>query len=282
MRNIVRLAALGAVTLALAAPLGAQEWRSFTSARQLWGEKELDVRITYGAGKLRIDPADSGILYTLDLRYDERHFTPKAVYTRDGGRLEVGIEGRGNTRRIRNVSDQSTATLRLNPGVASRLRMEFGAGEADLNLGGMALRSLDLATGASDTKVRFDSPNPMTADRVTLKAGAASLVATGLGNARTSRFEFEGGVGSTTLEFSGDLDRDADVTAKMGIGSLVLRFPRSAGVRVQRSSFLTSFDAGGLERQGNAHVSRNWDTAEHRISVSVEAALGSISIEWID
>jgi hypothetical protein len=282
MRNPTTLATAAALALVLSTPVGAQEWRNFSSARQMWGEEQIDVRLSYGAGRLKVDPSEDGFLYRVDIRYDQRHFTPKATYSQDDGRLEVAIEGRRQARRIRDISDASTASLGINPEVPTRLRMEFGAGEADLNLGGMSVRSLDLATGASDTRLRFASPNRIAADHVRLQAGAASLVATGLGNARASRYEFEGGVGSTTLDFSGEWDRDARVSAKMGIGSLVLRFPRGSGVRVQRSSFLTSFDGGGLERQGNAHVSRNWESAAHRIDVSVEAALGSISIEWID
>jgi hypothetical protein len=68
----------------------------------------------------------------------------------------------------------------------------------------------------------------------------------------------------------------------LGIGSLTLRFPRSLGVRITKNSFLTSFDSSGMIRRGNAFYSRSWDTAPHKLSLDVSAALGSIQVEWID
>jgi hypothetical protein len=104
----------------------------------------------------------------------------------------------------------------------------------------------------------------------------------GLGNARAARYSFQGGVGETTLDFGGEWTRSATASAELGIGSLTLRFPRSLGVRITKNSFLTSFDSSGMIRRGNAFYSRNWDTAPHKLSLDVSAALGSIQVEWID
>ncbi|MBA2571707.1 MAG: hypothetical protein H0V06_01580 [Gemmatimonadetes bacterium] len=53
-------------------------------------------------------------------------------------------------------------------------------------------------------------------------------------------------------------------------------------MRITKNSFLTSFDSSGMTRRGNAFYSRNWDTAPHKLSLDVSAALGSIQVEWID
>ncbi|HEV2129484.1 MAG TPA: hypothetical protein VGR27_00185 [Longimicrobiaceae bacterium] len=45
---------LAAAGLSLAAPVEAQSWRTLTSTRQLQGEKELDVQVSYAAGTLEI------------------------------------------------------------------------------------------------------------------------------------------------------------------------------------------------------------------------------------
>ncbi len=50
-RRIARIGVtLAAVTLAAASTLEAQRLRTVTTSRQLGRERELDVRITYGAG----------------------------------------------------------------------------------------------------------------------------------------------------------------------------------------------------------------------------------------
>lgn len=278
MREAARVLAAGLAAAALAAaPAGAQEWRTVTSARQLQGEQALDVRVEYGAGRLTVGPAADGLLYRMQLRYDERMVHPVSEY-RDGV-LRLGVESSRRNQRIRRGG---TAAIGLVPTVPTALRLDFGAGEAEVELGGMAVRRLDVSTGASETRLRFSESNRVDAEAVAISAGAASVRATGLGNARAAAYRFDGGVGDVTLGFDGAWTRDATLDVEMGLGSLTLRFPRGLGVRIRKDSFLTSFSPSGMVRRGDAWYSRDWDTAEHRLTVDIQAALGSIDVQWTD
>lgn len=277
-------------TLLLAALLGAaataeaQSWRTVTSARQAaGGEEALDVQVEYGAGRLTVGPASRPLLYQLRVRYDEEQFAPVTAYDPVTGRLRLGVRGRGGKgAKVSRVSDESSAAVHLSREVPLALDLKFGAGEADVDLGGMSIRSLRVSTGASETRISFGSPNRVPADAVRIEAGAASLRASGLGNARAARFQFEGGVGETTLDFDGAWTRSATATVQMGIGSLRLRLPRDLGVKIVKQSFMTRFDADGLVKRGGAHYSRNWESAPYRLTISIEAALGSIDVDWIE
>ncbi len=259
----------------------AQEWRSITSARQIQNRSPLDVQIRYGAGELRLEPVESPMLYRMEMRYDERHFSPVTAYDPDRRTLRLGTESREERRGRMNVRDGGRATIALTREVPLDLDLQFGAGEADIDLGGLSLRRVSISTGASETKVRFSARNPIAADQIRIEAGAASLEVTGLANTRAERINFQGGVGSTILDFSGEWTRSATAAVQIGVGSVVIRVPRGVGVRVSRSSFLTSFDAEGLTRQGNNFFSGDWETATHRLDLSVNAAFGSVRIEWI-
>ena len=276
-RGALLLALAGAVAGASAAE--AQDWRTMTSARQLWGTQPVEVEVEYGAGELEIGQAAGGMLYSMELRYDEEQAVPVAEFDSASRRLKLGASSRRGNRKVR---EGSTAKIALSDRVPLDLGLHFGAGEATLNLGGLRLQRLDVETGASETTIRIDRPNPIRAREVDLSAGAAELEVIGLGNLRAERIRFQGGVGATTLDFGGAWAADATASVQMGMGSLVLRFPRSLGVRVSRSSFLTSFDAEGMVRRDGSYFSANWDRAEHKLVVDVEAALGSIEIEWID
>lgn len=285
MRNpIARAVALSVAALLLvsAGPAAAQKWRTVNSSRQVWNEKQLDVRVDYAAGRLRVAPSESALLYQVELRYDESVFTPVTEYSPEAGRLRVAVRGQRDGVRMKNIAQEARATLSLSPTVPLDLEMSFGAGEADLDLGGLSLRRLDLSTGASETRVRFSTPNRAVADRIDLRAGVSDFRATGLGNANASRFTFEGGVGSTTLDFGGRWSRSASGSIHIGMGSLDLRFPRALGVKIVKNSFLTTFDSSGLVKRGDAFYSRNWDTAEHQLTLTIDAGMGSIDIRWID
>ena len=257
----------------------AQNWREIRSSRQLWDEQQLDVRVEYAAGRLEVRPTEEKLLYQLDMRYDEEHFTPVIRYDREEGALRLGVRGE---REEFDLSDGNHASLALTPTVPLDLRLRFGAGEADIDLGGLSLRDVDIATGASETRISFDQPNRIPAERVAVSAGAAELELTGLGNARAEHFEFRGGIGETTLDFSGAWDRNAIASIKVGVGSLILRLPRELGVKMVRNSFLTSTDAPGMTKRDGAYYSRNWESASHRLTLNIDAALGSIQVKWID
>jgi hypothetical protein len=273
--------ALLAAALAGAAPASAQSLTTMKSARQLWDEKPVAVSVEYGAGTLTVLPASKSMLYEMEVRYDPRQYTPVTDFDRDQRRLQLGVRSAEKGRNRIEGKEGSRASISLSREVPLDLTLQFGAGDADIDLGGMRLRKLDLSTGASETKLRFSAPNPISAQEVQLRAGAAELTVSGLGNARAEHLSFEGGVGSTTLDFSGEWNRNATATVQMGVGSVSLRLPRNLGVRINRSSFLSSFDAPGLVKRDGSYFSSNWDSAAHQLTVDVNAAFGSIDIEWI-
>lgn len=275
------LRAAAVVVLAAAAPVEAQTLKSVTSARQLQGERHLDAELRFGAGRLRVAPGPANLLYRMELRYDDRTFRPLTDYDRASGTLRLGLENlrrRGETR----LDDEQRATIALSPSVATALDLEFGAGEAEVELGGMALESLDLSTGASETRVSFSTPNRVDARSIRLEAGAAEIRVEKLGNARAERFVFKGGVGEATLDFTGAWTRSATASIDMGLGQVTLRLPRGLGVRITKDSFLASFEHGGMIRRGNAWYSRGYDEARTKLDIEIDAALGAIEVEWVD
>ena len=280
-RRLVRAAAVTLAALTWGTGATAQSWRTMTSARQLAGTGPVKVRVEYGSGRLELRPAEKPMLYRMETRYDESQFSPVSTFSQESRLLQLGVRAKEG-RRGMGAKTGSHATISLTREVPIDLDLDFGAGEAQIDLGGMRLQRLELSTGASETRVRFDQPNPIRADRIQINAGAAELEVRGLGNARADRVEFNGGVGSTVLDFSGAWQGNGIASVKMGIGSVVLRLPRSLGVRVDRSSFLTSFDAKGLVRRDGSYFSANWGSARNKLTIDVEAALGSIEIEWVD
>jgi hypothetical protein len=103
-----------------------------------------------------------------------------------------------------------------------------------------------------------------------------------LGNLNTERIEIDAGVGEIDLAFTGDWQQNARISVDMGLGSLILRFPRGLGVRLDRDTFLTSLDSQGLVKDGDSYYSLDYEDAEYQITVDVDAAFGSIRVAWVD
>ncbi len=262
-----------------ASALPGQEWRNVTVSRQYSGESDMRVRVRYGAGRLSITPGEGGSLYKMELRYDEETFEPVAEYEED--RLELGIRSIRKNINWPKGRDSGEMSLSLSPGVPMDLDLEFGAVRADVDLGGLQMTRLDLSTGASESRVDISEPNPIRMESAGFEVGAADFHIRNLGNLNADAITVDAGVGNVVLDFRGEWRSNADVSVDMGLGALELRFPEGLGVRVVKNTFLTSLDSEGLVKRGDSFYSLDWEEAEYRVTVTVDAAFGSIDIIWI-
>jgi hypothetical protein len=271
--------AAGGLLTATADAAVAQSWRTMTVSRQAADVGSLEVRVRYAVGEVRLRSIGDGLLYRMELRYDEDAMDPVAAF--DGRRLELGVDSRGRSLNVGRNRKAGSMRVDLGRGVPMTLGLELGAVEADLDLGGLSLVGLDLATGASASRLDVSTPNPSHMPSAKLQVGAADFTARRVGNLNADRLEVSAGVGQIELDFSGHWQRDLDVLVEMGVGSLELRFPEGIGVRLVKQSFLTALDSQGLIKRGDAYLSPDWDEAAHRITVDIKAAFGSIDVVWI-
>ena len=271
---------------ALVPPLAAQSWRTVTSARQLHGERELNVTIQYGVGRFRLGPASSSQLYRMELRYDEDRFIPVREYSAAAHSITLGVRGREGTRvSIRDTrrSEQTPSMdVALTPDVPLVLEMNLGAVEAAVELGGLAVRRATYRTGASESRLHWSAPNPVACEELRMEAGAAEFTASGLGNSNCAALRFDGGLGEITLDFNGSWRNSMDASVNMGIGSLQLRLPRNVGVAVTVSRFLASFDGAGFTKRGNTYYSPNYNESRQRLTLHISTSIGGIEVAWID
>lgn len=272
-----KLVAAAVLMLAAPATVAGQDWRSVSYFRQVAGEDLLQVEVEYGAGKLQIRPAPERTLYRANLRYDADAFRPVSTYR--NGRLRLGVDGgRMSGRNLK----AGNLELSLGSGVPLDLSLKFGAAEANLELGGLRIREASISTGASQTRLTFSQPNPEVCKALVLEVGAAQFRAIGLANLNAERLRVSGGVGEVTLDFTGEWRTNMTADIEMGLGALTLRVPRGIGVRVQKGGLLAGFDSEGLIKRGDAYFSENWEEADRRLTVNVDAALGSIKMAWVD
>jgi hypothetical protein len=287
MRSSVVVALAVALAATMAPQAAGQTWRTEAKARQRRGQEFLDVKVTYAVGRFELRRGPDRLLYRLDSRYDEEVFILHSNYleSESRGDLRVEIDDLGEVD-FGDLKDYDyeggNLTLDLSGAIPLALDLQMGAVEAELDLGGLRLQRISLQTGASDTRVSFSEPNREAAEFCTFKAGAAALRVEGLGNSGCRRMSVSGGVGTLVLDFSGEWDYDATGDINVGLGTVEISVPAELGVRIEKSTFLMSFDAPGFVKQdGGVWLSRNWDTAENRLTLSVSGVLGGVEIDRI-
>ena len=275
MRSTILMMLLSA---AAASAAQAQSMRSVTMSRQLEENAEIQVSVEYGVGRFSVRSVGEGLLYRMHLRYDEDRFEPVAEYA--GHSLDVGLE---SIRRSRTRGDWESGELHLElaRGVPMQLDLEFGAVRAELDLGGLALTDLDLSTGASESTIDISEPNRTQMEKARFEVGAAEFTVLHLGNLNADEIEVDAGVGALVLWLDGEWQRDAYLNIDMGLGALELRIPEGLGVQLHKQSFFTALDSEGLVKRGDTFESLDWNDADRRVTIDLDAAFGSVKVVWI-
>jgi hypothetical protein len=105
------------------------------------------------------------------------------------------------------------------------LSINAGAYQGDFELGGLALTGLTVKDGAASVALSFSKPNPIAMTVLRYETGASQVELKGLSNANFSTMLMSSGAGDYTLDFSGDLRRDATITITTGLSNIELVVP---------------------------------------------------------
>ncbi|MEO7985309.1 MAG: LiaF domain-containing protein [Gemmatimonadales bacterium] len=271
-----------AMLLVGAADAKAQTMRPFSTFRQWHGETGLTARLEYASGTLRVGPGNPDELYRMDVSYDENRFVPLSDYDAAGSNVVLGVAAAsgGGVRLVSQNQLGQTARVGFSPRSELSLDVELGAVDGDLDLGGLRVTDLDLSAGASRATVRFSRPNGVRCSAANLRAGAAALTVSGLGNSRCDRIAFEGGMGKVRLDFGGSWTSNSRVEVRMALGEVTLVLPRQIGVSVSLDKFLSSFEPEGLTRRGTSYRSPGYEQAARHLDINVSTAAGAVRVEW--
>jgi hypothetical protein len=176
----------------------------------------------------------------------------EGTYDQDGFELEETLESygeRGWIYRLRlsrrgmqfTFSDEETHNrlrLTLPPGVPIALEGSIGPGQSELDLGGLWIVDLELATGLGQHVFRFDAPLEGHMNRFHVDGRIGELRVESLGNASPTSAEVSLDIGELTLDLTGAWRGDAEVVVRSGIGESTIRLPRGVAVEIERAGVL--------------------------------------------
>jgi hypothetical protein len=229
------------------------------------------VNIEMGAGKLNLSAGtdkliEGEILFNID--------DWKPVLTRGGNSVTISQEHLVNVG-IPEGSIKNNWNLKIGP-MPLELSLSSGAYEGDLDLSGLSITKLSIADGASESKVRFDTLNPVDMSLFSYKTGASDVTITGLANANVDQVTFDSGVGSFELDFSGELKKDLDVSIKSGMSDVKLILPADKHVKVLVNGGLKEVRfTGTWTVYNNAY---EFGTDGPVINIVVDMAVGSLQL----
>ncbi len=195
----------------------------------LEGAGDAEVMVTFGGGHLRIGAAAPGMLV-------DGTFTGGVRVERGGGPGRARLAPPAPPSGWVLNREPYTWTMGVSGEVPLRLRVESGAADAELDLGGLRLAELRLRTGASETRVtlpatagytRVDAEGGAAAIRFRVPDGVAarirSSIALGSSDVDTARFPRNAeGSAWESPDFATAANR-VEIDVRGGVGSVAVR-----------------------------------------------------------
>jgi hypothetical protein len=164
--------------------------------------------------------------------------------------------------------------------IKTDLFLDFGVGDADIDLTNIAITKLNVNCGLSDVTIEINKRNDVSCDNVNIESGLGDLEVYGLGNLGAKDIDINVGLGSAEVDLTGEKIYDMEVDVDVGLGSLDMILPDEANIEVYvDASFLSSVDIYGLKQKKNKYwISEDWNSGDPTISMDVNVGMGSVNI----
>lgn len=232
----------------------------------------VNLSLSFGAGTLNLHPG-TDMLVAGTATYNIEDFKPEITVNGGTVSIEQGnwqLTGIPDVSNIKNEWDLSLGTTPLN------LTIEAGAYKAEYDFGGLALENLTVQDGAADAELTFSAPNLTEMSLLSYETGASNVSLTGLANANFTSLNFSSGAGNYTLDFGGELTRDASVNVETGVSNLTLVIPSSIPVQITVEGGLSNVSHGsGWDKNNNVYTQEGTGP---QLTIVVQMGAGNLTI----
>ena len=125
-------------------------------------------------------------------------------------------------------------------------------------------------------ELSFSEPNLVEMSLFSYTTGASDVTMEGLANANFKTFIFNSGAGDYTLDFSGEMQRDATVSIDSGFSDLNLIIPEGMNAVVTIDSALADINVGSSWSQKNNVYTQEGEG--HTLTIVINMGTGNVSI----
>jgi hypothetical protein len=193
-------------------------------------------------GKFDITPGAEGLVNG-SITYNVEQWEPE--FTRSNYYYEIKQRNAFNITGIPTGNIKNHWELGLSTVLPLDLTIEGGASENTFDFSGLRLTQLNIVQGASDTTIRFDTPNPVLMQDFIFKTGASSAKIYGLGNSNFVSMNMSCGAGDYTLDFGGSLAQDSTVDIKSGMSNITIIIPADMNATINNQGTVSNINTQG-------------------------------------
>ena len=239
------------------------------------------IRVEVDAGEVRVAKGNSSDEVRVGLHYDKTLYHHTFRFSESRNTLDITFD---RQKWFDRDGDQEAAELALELPTEAELHLDYKikAGKIDMQLGGLKIADMAMETMAGEVNVDFKEPNRIDMANLDLNTKVGESKFIHLGNARFRDADINGGIGEMTIDFTGEMAKDAVARVDLDIGETAIILPREAGTKLSVSKFLflSHFDLPyELRQDGRYYFTENYDRADQTFQLRVSSGLGECRVE---
>jgi hypothetical protein len=212
--------------------------------------EETSLKLSFGAGDLILS---SGATQFVEgtATYNYKELKPEVIIESGNVEVKMGNPDVNVIPSLEGLTNEWDFKLGNQP---MSLTVESGAYDGTFELGGLSLSNLTVKDGAANVELTFSEPNQTEMSVFSYSTGASNIKMRGLANANFSIFDFSAGAGDYTLDFSGELQRDATIKIESGFSNVMIIVPEGVDAEATVNSGVSNVSAGsGWSQNGNVY-----------------------------
>ena len=250
-------------------------------------EKELKITLSSSFGTVHIqrgEPEKIAVIEDSETHRGRKDITVDYSVRNRVGYLDITLgkgENDGDHKHMNFHFDGGQWYIRLSDAIPISFDLELGVGKGEFDLTGLKVKDFNLSTGASDVTLTFDQMNQTPVENINIESGVSKFDGRSLCNANFRHFRFQGGVGASTLDFSGGLSREVDVDLEVGLGLMNIILPAAVGAKVfYEKSWLSKLDCDpDFQPSGtDQYTSNNFYNVPGKMNIRIDTGLGSVKV----
>lgn len=234
----------------------------------------LDLNISFGAGKMTLIPNPGEDLISGLVSYNVTDFKPVVTVDDNGVSIKQGnLQLNAIPTINETIKNEWNLAIKNHP---IELNIKAGGYSGDFEFGGLALINLHITDGAATVKLKFSTPNTAAMNSLRYETGASNITMEKLANANFQTMIFQSGAGNYNLDFSGLLQRDANIFIETGLSRLVISVPDGIPAEVNIEGPLSKvIISGDWQQSGDEYF---LDGQGPRLTFFIETKAGTVTL----
>lgn len=158
------------------------------------------------------------------------------------------------------------------------LSLATGAANVNLELGGLAVKEVNVRSASGPVRIGWSAPNLLAADRLDVESASGDVKVTELGRFGARNVRVHAAAGALHVAFGPTVEREVSLDLEATAGDVTVIVPADATVRAEVKTAAGTVRGAAFQREGEAFI-LGPAVPNPRVVARIRTAAGNVTLE---